>query len=93
MSSCPKCDKFTPLVDHLVSIGIPIFMENWETSILPMKPKYPPQLTFLNEKGEITEAFRPIDLSILSRSIALHPELHNVSSAEEHLLKICQKRS
>jgi len=91
MKNCPKCDKFTPLVKHLISIGIPIIMEDWENSIHPRKPKYPPQLVFLSE-GDVVEVFRPIDFSVLNRSIALHPELHNVSSVEEHLIKICQEK-
>jgi hypothetical protein len=70
----------------------PIILEDWEKSVLPIKPKYPPQLVFI-ESGEVVEIFRPMDLAVLRRSIALHPELHNVSSVEEHLLKICQKRS
>lgn len=92
MNKCAKCDKFSPIVNHLIEKGIPITKEDWEKSEHPHKPKYPPQLTFI-ESGEVVEVFRPIDFSVLNRSIALHPELHNVSSVEEHLLKVCQQRS
>lgn len=90
MNNCPKCDQLSPLIDKLISEGIPIIKENWELTTSEYKPKYPPQLSFIRF-GELNRYFRPIDFVVLSTSIKFNPELHTVSSVEDHLRAVCKK--